>query len=125
MVKKSTLRNALLLTSLVLLLASLTAPIAFAQDEAEMTRETIKAENRQYTSIGEGIRVGAIALAAAIAIVGGAIGTARAQAAIGASGAGALAEKPELFINILVLVALPETIVILGFVIGFLIINVV
>ena len=38
-------------------------------------------------------------------------------------GTGALAEKPELFTNILILVALPETIVVLGFVIGFLILG--
>ena len=41
----------------------------------------------------------------------------------GGKASGAMAEKPELFISVLVLVALPETIVVLGFVIGFLIIR--
>ena len=49
--------------------------------------------------------------------------TARAQAAVGAGGTGAMAEKPELFTNILILFAIPETIVILGFVIAFLLLN--
>lgn len=123
MVKKTTLRNMFLLTSVVLLLASLAAPVAFAEAEGDVSEARAIAEDRQHTSIGEGIRVTGIALAACLAMIGGAIGTAKAQAAIGAAGAGALAEKPELFVSVLVLVALPETIVILGFVIGFLIIN--
>lgn len=57
-------------------------------------------------------------LAAAIAVAGGAIGTAWAQSRIGAAGAGAMAEKPELTGSIFILVALPETMVILGFVVA-------
>ena len=38
----------------------------------------------------------------------------------GAGGTGALPEKPELFTNVLILVALPETVVVFGFVIAFL-----
>ena len=44
-----------------------------------------------------------------------AIGTAIAQARIGAAGVGALAEKPELLGQIILLIAIPETMVILGF----------
>ncbi len=62
-----------------------------------------------------------IALAAAIAIAIPAIATAWAQGKIGSSGAGALAEKPELSGTIIILVAIPETMVILGFVIAYLI----
>ena len=36
------------------------------------------------------------------------------------SGAGTIAENPKLFILMLILVALPETVIILGFVISFL-----
>ncbi len=45
------------------------------------------------------------------------------QAGVGSGGTGAMAEKPELFANVLILFAIPETIVILGFVIAFLTVN--
>ena len=60
-------------------------------------------------------------LAAAIAIGVSALGTGLAQSRIGSAGAGTVAEKPELTGTILVLLALPETMVILGFVIAALI----
>ena len=59
-----------------------------------------------------------LALAAALAIGLPALATAWAQSRIGAAGAGALAEKPELTGTIIVLIAIPETMVILGFVIA-------
>jgi V/A-type H+/Na+-transporting ATPase subunit K len=62
----------------------------------------------------EGLRF----LAAALAVGLGALGTGWAQSRIGSAGAGAVAEKPEVTGTILILVALPETMVILGFVIG-------
>jgi V/A-type H+-transporting ATPase subunit K len=62
----------------------------------------------------EGLR----ALAAALSVGVGAIGTAWAQSRIGSAGAGAVAEKPEVTGTILILTALPETMVILGFVIA-------
>lgn len=55
----------------------------------------------------------------ALAIGVPALGTAWAQARIGSAGAGTLAERPEAAIWILILLAIPETIVILGFVIAF------
>jgi len=58
------------------------------------------------------------AIAAALAIGLPALATAWAQAKIGAAGAGTLAEKPELSATIIVLVAIPETMVILGFVVA-------
>jgi len=64
-----------------------------------------------------------IALAAAIAIAIPAMATAWAQSKIGAAGAGALAEKPELSGTIIILVAIPETIVLLGLVVAYLIIT--
>lgn len=66
----------------------------------------------------EGLRF----LAAALAVGLGALGTAWAQSRIGSAGAGAIAEKPEVTGSILIMVALPETMVILGFVIAALII---
>jgi len=64
------------------------------------------------------IEKGLIALAAALAVGLCAIGTGYAQSRIGSAGAGAIAEKPEVSGFIIVLVALPETMVILGFVVA-------
>jgi len=62
---------------------------------------------------------GFIALGAGIAVGLGAIGTAMAQAAIGAAGMGLIAEKDGKEGQVLIMLALPETLVILGFVIAF------
>jgi V/A-type H+-transporting ATPase subunit K len=59
-----------------------------------------------------------LALAAALAVGLPALATAWAQSRIGAAGAGTLAEKPELTGTIIVLIAIPETMVILGFVVA-------
>ncbi|VVB58495.1 ATP synthase subunit C [Candidatus Anstonella stagnisolia] len=66
---------------------------------------------------------GAYALAAGIALVGGAIGTGWAQASIGSSIMGVLAEKPEQAFKLIVYMALPELILLLGFVVSFLLIG--
>jgi V/A-type H+/Na+-transporting ATPase subunit K len=63
-----------------------------------------------------------IPLGAAIAFAGGAIGTGWAQSRIGAAGAGAIAERPEVAGSIIILEAIPETLVILGFVVAAMII---
>lgn len=59
-----------------------------------------------------------LALAAAVAIAGGLIGTGMAQSGIGASGMGIIAERPEKFGQVLVFFVIPETLWILGFVLG-------
>ncbi|MCK5505260.1 MAG: ATPase [Thermodesulfovibrionia bacterium] len=59
-----------------------------------------------------------LALAAALAVGLSAIATAWAQSKIGSAGAGTLAEKPELSATVIILVAIPETMVILGFVVA-------
>jgi V/A-type H+-transporting ATPase subunit K len=64
-----------------------------------------------------------IALAAAAAVGVSAIATAWVQSRIGAAGAGALAEKPEVRGSIIVMLAIPETLVILGFVVAVLILT--
>lgn len=56
------------------------------------------------------------ALAAGLAMGMSAIGAGYAQAKIGSAGAGTLAERPEVSIWIITLQALPEVIVLLGFV---------
>lgn len=62
-----------------------------------------------------------VVLGAGIAIGLSALATAWAQSKIGAAGAASLAEKPELRGSIIVMVAIPETMVILGFVVAVLI----
>lgn len=59
-------------------------------------------------------------IGASLAIGLPALATGFAQAKIGAAGAGALAEKPELVGPIIIMIAIPETAVILGFVISIL-----
>ncbi|MDH5721409.1 MAG: ATPase [Spirochaetia bacterium] len=58
------------------------------------------------------------AFAAALAIGIPALATAWAQSRIGSAGAGSLSEKPELSGTVIILVAIPETMVILGFVVA-------
>lgn len=70
-----------------------------------------------------GANAGLLGLAAALAVGLGAIGTAWAQSRIGAAAAGAIAERPEIGGLMLVFLALPETLVILGFLIAFFIIG--
>jgi V/A-type H+/Na+-transporting ATPase subunit K len=62
-----------------------------------------------------------IPIAAALAIAGTALATSWAQSRIGASAAAALAEKPELRTTAVLMIAIPETMVVLGFVIAVLI----
>jgi V/A-type H+-transporting ATPase subunit K len=63
-----------------------------------------------------------IALAAAAAIGIPALATGWAQSRIGPAVAASLAEKPELSTTAILLVAIPETMVILGFVVAMLIV---
>ena len=66
---------------------------------------------------------GAFGIAAALAMAGGAIGTAWAQASIGSSIMGVVAERPEDTFKLIVYMALPELILILGFVVAFLLLG--
>jgi len=70
-----------------------------------------------------GINSGLLGLAAALAVGLGAIGTAWAQSRIGAAAAGAIAERPEIAGLMLVFLALPETMIILGFLIAYFVIG--
>jgi V/A-type H+-transporting ATPase subunit K len=68
------------------------------------------------------MELGLIAIGAGLAIGLAAIGTGYAQGHIGSAGVGAVAEKPELIGNIILLVAIPETVLILGFAVAAMII---
>lgn len=68
------------------------------------------------------LKAGLLGLGAAIAVGLSALGSGWAQSKIGAAAAGALAEKPELMGSMIILEAIPETMIILGFVVAVLII---
>jgi V/A-type H+/Na+-transporting ATPase subunit K len=57
-------------------------------------------------------------LAAAVAVGLSSLATGWAQSRIGAAGAGTIAEKPELRGTVIIMLAIPETMVILGFVVA-------
>lgn len=65
--------------------------------------------------------VGMKAIGAALAIGLSAIAAAIAEKDIGAAAVGAMAEKEELFVKGLIMTVLPETIVLFGFVIAYMI----
>jgi V/A-type H+-transporting ATPase subunit K len=65
-----------------------------------------------------GLNKSLLAIAAAIAIAAGLIGTGIAQQGIGAAGMGIIAEKPEKFGQVLFFFVIPETLWIIGFVLG-------
>ncbi len=66
---------------------------------------------------------GLIAIGASIAIVGTAFAAAIAEKEIGVAAIGAMAEKTETFGKGLILTVIPETLVIFGFVLAFLILQ--
>ena len=104
-------RRKLAVLALIMLASAFAfAPGAMAQEEAEGPVTGL--------TVGDGLRIAGLALGAGLAIAGSALATGRVQAAVGAGGTGALAEKPDLFGLILVLIAIPETLVIFGFVIA-------
>jgi V/A-type H+-transporting ATPase subunit K len=62
-----------------------------------------------------------VTLSAALAVGIPALATAWAQSRIGAAASATLAEKPQLSTTVIILLAIPETMVILGFVVAILI----
>ena len=71
----------------------------------------------------EDIGIGLIAIASSLAIGLSAIAAAIAEKEIGAAAVGAMAEKSETFGRGLILTVIPETLVIFGFVMAFLILQ--
>ncbi len=61
------------------------------------------------------MEAGLLGIGAGLAVGLAAIGTGYAQARIGSAGIGAITEKPEMIGRVILLVAIPETLVILGF----------
>lgn len=71
---------------------------------------------------GSDLRMGIVAIAAALSVGLCAIATGIAQSRIGAAGCGTIAERPDSAGTVIMLVAIPETMVILGFVVAVLLI---
>ncbi len=69
------------------------------------------------------MEIGLIAIGAGIAVGLAAIATGYAQGRIGSAGIGAIAEDPELMGKVILLVAIPETLVILGFAVAAMVIT--
>jgi len=85
-----------------------------------MAVENVVAEAAKGAATGD---AGGIALGAGLAVLGGAVGTAWAQASVGSSIMGVVAEKPEEAMKLIVYMALPELIVLLGFIAAFMMIQ--
>ena len=68
------------------------------------------------------MEAGLLGIGAGIAVGLAAIATGYAQARIGSAGIGAVTEKPEMIGRVILLVAIPETLVILGFAVAAMII---
>jgi V/A-type H+-transporting ATPase subunit K len=114
-VKRSLIAKFGLMAMMLLVGMTLFVPAAMAQEHGE--------DADGAAEDGGGMGKGLIAVGAGLAVGLAGLGTGNAQAGVGAGGTGAIAEKPEVFTNVLILFAIPETIVILGFVIGFLLLG--
>lgn len=95
------------------------APPAMAEADAS----TVEAAAAKDISRGTGVREATFAVAAAGVLGACALGTAWVQAVLMAGATGVLAEKRELFTYIVILIAIPETLIILGFVMAYLILS--
>lgn len=103
------MKRALFVAVLVLTAVAVLSPWALAAEA-------------QQAPADRGLAAGLLGLAAALCIVAAALATAWAQSRIGAAAAGAMAERPEIGGIMVVLMALPEAIIILGFLAAFFII---
>ncbi len=63
-----------------------------------------------------------VPISAALVMSVAALATAWAQSRIGAASAAALAEKPEISTTVVIMIAIPETVAILGFVVAVMIV---
>ena len=118
MVTLSNSRFAVLAALLLLAFATVSQGALAAQAADEDPGATAEVRDMAWA-----VRAVGLGLAAAIVLGLAGLATAKVQSAVGAGGTGAIAEKPELFVNIFVLYAIPETILVLGFVIAYLLIS--
>ncbi len=98
---------------LTLCLVAFSGVVCYGAEDAQEGEEVKSASD---------LRVGLVAFAAALAVGICAIATGIAQSRIGAAGCGTIAERPDSAGTIIMLVAIPETMVILGFVVAVLLV---
>ncbi len=91
---------------------------ASVKEAAVMEAAVMEASDKEASAKGDGLSKAIVAFAAALAVGMCAIATGIAQSRIGAAACGALAERPETGGTVILLVAIPETMVILGFVVA-------
>ncbi len=103
------------IAALLLLLLAGSAGLLWAQESPPSTGES---GAKAAAPARSPLAIGLIAVGAALAVGLTALATGIAQSRIGAAGAGTIAEKPENAGTIILLVAIPETMVILGFVVA-------
>ena len=115
MVNRVVLVKVALAAILMVAVFGLVAPAAMAQEHG--------AEVAVSGGEGSGLRTLGIGLGAGLAVGLAGLATGNAQAGVGAGGTGAMAEKPELFTNVLILFAIPETVVVFGFVIAIMLVG--
>ena len=109
---RSQLIQMLTCAMVVLAFALMPSLLAAAPEGAEAGKEAAAKADR-----------GIVAISAALAIGLAALATGFAQAKIGSAGMGAIAENPKRLGAVIMLVAIPETVAILGFVIAYLILT--
>lgn len=97
----------------VVVLLGITAIVFLATAPVALAAEAPTAGAKEVT-----LAHGLLGLAAALAVAFGAMGTAWAQSRIGAAAAGAVAERPEIGGTMLLWLALPETLILFGFVVA-------
>lgn len=119
---KASMTKAILFPAVLLTAAGLVAALASVllwQPQVFATTEALEITER---IVDPGVQQWGY-LAAALATAVGAVGAAYAVGTVGAAAVGALAEKPELFGKVLILVGLAEGIAIYGLIVSVLILN--
>ena len=102
----------------MLFVALLAMPAVSAAEELPEGEATQADDNQNTVSAAEKTSYGYMAIGAGLAIGLAGIGTGIAQSHTGAAAVGAVAEDRGNFANSLIFIAIPETVVILGFVIA-------
>ncbi len=100
-----------------------TQSLQAAEDKSAPAAKDEAAEVHSEAKSDSGASAGVIAIAAALAIGLTAFATGYAQARIGSAGIGAISENPKRLGGVIMLVAIPETVAILGFVVAYLILS--
>jgi V/A-type H+-transporting ATPase subunit K len=106
-------KKAFAVMAILCVLAAIAAPFAFGAG----------AEGGAAGPATEGLAAAGMAIGAGIAFAAGALGTGIVQYAVCASGIGVLAEKREMLPLVIIFIAIPETLVILGFVLAIMLIG--